>query len=145
MRRFARLFLAALLIGMLAGCGQVLSGTGTTPQPKSTLTGTADPAAATKDIFADPGKFLGQEVTVEGVLQAEGQGMDVHFYLVGAGGTRIEVTSWAPVEVIQPPTGDSPGPKIMLDYVGKSLRLTGTVEKGGGSFILNVTKAEELP
>jgi hypothetical protein len=139
------LLLGAILIGVLVACGQVPPGAGTTPQPKATLVGTADPAAATKDILTDPGKFLGQEVTVEGVLQAEGQGMDVHFYLVGAGEDRIEVTPWVPVEVIQPPTGDSPGPKIMLDYVGKSLRLTGTVEKGGGGFILNVAKAEELP
>ena len=144
MRRFTSLFLAALLIGMLAGCGQVLPGTGTTPQPKSTLTGTADPAAATKDIFADPGKFLGQAVTVEGLLEAEGQGKEARFFL-SSQGARLEVLSWAPLEVMHPPSGEGPVPKTMPDYIGKDLRLTGTVEKGGDGFVLAVTQAEELP
>ena len=145
MKRIGVFLLAVIVLSVLAGCGQVPVLAGTTPQPKTTPSGTVDPAAATKGVLTDPNKYLGQEVTVEGILEAEGQGRDVRFFLRGSGEARLEVSSWAPTEVIQPPKEGGTQPKIMSDYVGRNVRLTGVIDKGGDTFILNVAKAEVLP
>jgi hypothetical protein len=136
MKRLDLMLLGVILFGLLLGCGQV-------PQPAVTPAGGDSPR--TDDILSDPARYLGQEVAVEGVLEAEGQGRDVHFYLRGSGEARLEVTTWAPLEVMQPSDPNSPVPKIMLDYVGKTLRLTGVVTQAGDGYILTVSHAEELP
>lgn len=135
MNRCSVILPGIILLGLLLGCGQV-------PQPVTTPAGDTNPRT---NIWSDPAGYLGQEVTVEGVLEAEGQGRDVRFFLRGSGDARLEVTTWAPLEVVQPPDPGTPAPKIMLNYVGKTLRLTGIVDKAGDGYILTVGTAEELP
>ncbi len=136
-RRMNRWPVLLIALALLAACtmGQatpVLAPTPTTPS-----------APGLKEVLADPGRYLGQEVTVEGVLQAEGSGVQDHFLLGGADGSRLEVSPWAPLEVVHPPDG-GPAPPTMQTYVGRPLRLTGTLEKRGEGFLLVVSRVEEL-
>lgn len=134
MKRLLLILPAVLLLSLLAACGQV-------PQPGTTPAGTSVPRTS---VWGDPAAYVGQEVTVEGVLEAEGQGRDVHFFLRGTGEARLEVSAWAPLEVMHPPSAGTPTPKIMLDYVGKNLRLTGVVTQAANGYVLTVAQAEEL-
>jgi hypothetical protein len=97
-----------------------------------------------KNIFAEPKKYLHQEVTVEGVLMAEGRGLAVTFFLRDDSGARLEVDAWAPLEVYHPRQGEAQA-KSMVNYVGRRWRLTGRLRDQGGRIILQVSSAEELP
>jgi len=137
MKRLSVLLPGIILLGLLLGCGQV------PPQPAATSV--ADESRHAGNVWSDPAAFLGDEVTIEGVLEAEGQGLDVRFFLRGTGEARLEVTTWAPLEVMHPPAPGTPVPKTMLSYVGKTLRLTGVVDQAGDGYILTVRTVEELP
>ena len=153
------LVILALALISLAGCGA--ESTGVSPLPTSAPSQTLEPAAPSAvpstgnetpqpssvqtlhDIAANPAKYVGQQVTVEGVLEAEGQMPRVRFFLRD-GEDRLEVSAWAPLETLQSPQGGSKV-KSMSYYAGKRLRLTGTVEQGVEGLLLKVTVAEELP
>jgi hypothetical protein len=87
--------------------------------------------------------YVGQQVAVEGTLEAEGQMPSLRFFL-SDGNDRLEVTSWAPLETIQPPQGQAQ-PKSMANYVNRRLRLTGILKRGSEGLLLEVAVAEELP
>ncbi|MGC8873832.1 MAG: hypothetical protein ACP5SI_05210 [Chloroflexia bacterium] len=140
-RSIGRLGLAFAALAILAGCGPSTVAPAATPQPTPAVQ--EKPAELLRRLIADPGVFLGQKVTVEGILEAEGKGRDVRFFLRAAGGGRLEVTPWAPLEVVRPPEGGKQ-PKSMPEFVGRHLRLTGTVVKGGSGWILQVESCEEL-
>ena len=153
------LVILVLALISLAGCGA--ESTGVSPLPTSAPSQTLEPTAPSAvpstgdetpqpssgqtlhDIVANPDKYVGQQVTVEGVLEAEGQMPRIHFFLRD-GEDRLEVSAWAPLEANMPPQGKTPV-KIMSYYAGKHLRLTGTLEKGLEGLLLKVTAAEELP
>jgi hypothetical protein len=105
-----------------------------TPQPSSVL--------PLHDVVTDPDKYVGQQVTVEGVLEAEGQMPRLRFFLVD-GTDRLEISPWAPVEAVQSPQGGGKV-KTMAYYAGLRLRLTGILEKGDAGPLLKVSVAEEL-
>jgi hypothetical protein len=96
------------------------------------------------DIASNPDSFVGQQVAVEGVLEAEGQMPRLRFFL-REGEDRLEVSAWAPLETIQPPEGGAKV-KTMAYYVGRRLRLSGLLEQeqGGEGLLLKVAVAEEL-
>ncbi len=139
--RIGSLGIAFVAVFLVAGCGPATVAPAATPVPTPAIQ--EKPAELLRRVITDPGAFLGQEIVVEGVLEAEGKGRDVRFFLRAAGGGRLEVTPWAPLEVVRPPEGGSQ-PKSMPEFVGRHLRLTGTVVKGGGGWILQVESCEEL-
>jgi len=152
------LVILVLALISLAGCGA--ESTGVSPLPTSAPSQTLEPTAPSAvpstgdetpqpssgqtlhDIVANPDKYVGQQVTVEGVLEAEGQIPRLRFFLRD-GEDRLEVSAWAPLETIQPPQG---GAKVntMAYYVGRRLRLAGLVEQAVEGLLLRVTVAEEL-
>lgn len=148
----------ALALIPLAGCGAGSSAVSPlpTPVPSPTLepvpaspvpsTGNETPQPSSvqllHDIAANPDRYVGQQVTVEGVLEAEGQMPRLRFFLRD-GNDRLEASPWAPVETVQPPQGGAQV-KSMAYYVGRRLRLTGILEKGGEGLLLKVSLAEEL-
>jgi len=151
---FRRKLIAILTLALvsLAGCGAespAVSPLATPTPPASSpvpATGNETPQPSSvlplHDIVANPDKYVGQQVTVEGVLEAEGQMPRLRFYLAD-GQDRLEVSAWAPLETIQPPQGKAQ-PKIMADYAGRRLRLTGILEKADQGLYLQVSVAEEL-
>ena len=130
MKRMLRFLLMAASV-LLAGCTAV--------SPEAT----EQPSQMIKLILADKDKYMGKQVTIEGILEAEGQGLNVRFFLRADDGERLEVSPWAPLEVIQSPTGEVPQAKSMVSYVGLRLRLTGIVESATNGIILNVSLAEK--
>ena len=148
----------ALLLISLAGCGAESTAVSPlpTPAPSQTLgpvassptpsTGNETPQPSSvqllHDIATNPDKYVGQQVIVEGILEAEGQMPRLRFFLRD-GEDRLEVSAWAPLETIQPPQG---GAKVntMAYYVGRRLRLAGLVEQAVEGLLLRVTVAEEL-
>ena len=157
-----KLAILAVTLVLLAGCGAESVGVSPLPTAAPEASGSAVPSLTLEpaappagnetpqpssvqplhDIAADPAKYVGQQVAVEGVLEAEGQMPRVRFF-VRDGEDRLEVSAWAPLETIQPPQGGSKV-KNMSYYAGKRLRLTGTVEQGAEGLLLKVTVAEEL-
>ncbi len=136
----------ALVLIPLAGCG------GGSPAVSPLPTPAPQPTAGQMlhDIVANPDKYVGRQVTVEGVLEAEGQMPRVRFFLapdasagLRDGDDRLEVSPWAPLETIQPPQGGIPV-KSMVYYVGRRLRLTGVLERGSEGLLLKVSVVEEL-
>ena len=105
-----------------------------TPQPSS--------VQPLHDIVTNPDSYVGQQVSVEGVLEAEGQMPRLRFFLTD-GQDRLEVSAWAPLETVQPPQGDAKV-NTMAYYAGRRLRLTGMLERGGEGPLLRVAVAEEL-
>jgi hypothetical protein len=142
----------ALTLILLAGCGAESSTVSplATPEPAVSspvpATGNETPQPSSvlplHDVVTDPDKYVGQQVTVEGVLEAEGQMPRLHFFLVD-GTDRLEVSPWAPVEAVQSPQGGGKV-KTMAYYAGLRLRLTGVLEKGADGLLLRVSAAEEL-
>jgi hypothetical protein len=94
-------------------------------------------------ILADANHYVGQEITIAGVLDAEGQLPRVSFYLRDPNNARLAVSAWAPLEVAKSPTGVS-GAKSMAVYVGKNLRLTGILEKNQDTLLLRVSQVVEF-
>ncbi len=135
MRWTVVLFLLAILLPLLGCAGAVAPG-GNTPEPKTA------PTLIPGQVLDEPEKFLRRTIAVEGVLEAEGKGTQVRFFLRDNAGRRLEVSPWAPLEVVQPPEGDAQV-KTMAYYVGRRLLLSGVLEKGGDGIILKVTSAEE--
>jgi len=132
-------FLVAMLLALLGGCGNPTPATAPTPEPKvqpTTLPGTPGPLDLFPQVIKQPEKYLGQQITVEGVLEAQGEGPFPRYYLRGAGRESLEVSAWLPFEVVQPPD-DGPVPKTMGDFVGRRLRLTGTYSTHGWPLIMN--------
>jgi hypothetical protein len=116
--------------------------TGYVVPPDDARTPTTDAVRELRDITTKPDLFAGKQVTVEGVLEARGPMPNPRFFLRGPAGDLLEVQSWLPLEVILPQKGGSE-PRSMPYYIGKVLRLTGTVEKGPEGVILQVLAAEE--
>jgi len=135
MRWMVVLLLLATLFPLLGCAGAVAPG-GDSSEPKTV------PTLVPGQIPDQPEKYLRQTIAVEGVLEAEGRGTQVRFFLRDDAGRRLEVSPWAPLEVMQPPEGGTP-PKTMADFVGRRLLLSGVLEKGGENYILKVTSAEE--
>lgn len=131
--------LLAVTLILLAGCG----GDSLVTSPVPTPTPASGEVQLLRDIVADPGQYEGKEVTVEGVLEEEGEMPRIRFFLRD-GKDRLETSSWVPLETIQPPQGGAAA-KSMAYYVDKRLRLTGTLEKGIEGLMLQVSRAEELP
>jgi len=131
--------LAVALIS-LAGCGAKSTAVSPLPSPVPDTPGGFSPTL--HDIVTDPNQYVGQAVTVEGVLEAEGQMPRVRFFLRD-GNDRLEASSWAPLETIQPPQGGAQV-KSMAYYAGRRLRLSGILEKGTEGLLLKVSVAEEL-
>ena len=152
MVRKCALFLLAIVLPVLAACGEVMSAPGSTLGPceatasvtvRPTVPATPKSVDLLGQVAREPEKYLGQVITVEGALEAKGEFMAWRFFLRNAAGEGLEVTAWAPFEVVQPPDG-GPAPKVMSDFVGHRLRLTGTLEKQGEGVILVVSSYEEL-
>ena len=168
--RIMAILALALVLIPLAGCGTESPAVSpvATPVPPPMPSPTLEPAAPSAvpstgdetpqpssvqtlhDIASNPDSLVGQQVAVEGVLEAEGQMPRLHFFL-REGEDHLEVSAWAPLETIQPPEGGAKV-KIMAYYVGRRLRLTGTLEQspaptggeGIGGLLLRVTAAEEM-
>ena len=94
-------------------------------------------------IISDAPHYLGQEITIAGVLDAEGQLPRVTFYLRDSTSARLMVSAWAPLEVAKSPTGAS-GVKSMAGYVGKKLQLTGILDKNQDTLLLRVSRVVEF-
>ncbi len=97
-------------------------------------------------LLADPQQYLDREITVEGVLVSPGKGFYRRFFLQDQEGASLEVSPWAPLETFQPPssTRERPPPKVMRNFVGRPLRLTGRLQKQGEGFIFKVSAVAEL-
>jgi hypothetical protein len=135
MKQILRLLLITASV-LLAGCGGMIFAA----QPSPALT--EQPSQMINRILAEKDKYIGRQVTIDGKLEAEGQGLNVRFFLRADSGERLEVSSWAPLEVMHPPTGEAQL-QSMASYVGRRWRLTGTVENAQDGIILNVSWAEE--
>ncbi len=143
--------LLALTLILLAGCGAESPATSPlpTPAPPTVEPAASSPSPSTgevqllRDVVANPGQYAGGQITVEGVLEEEGEMPRVRFFLHD-GEDRLETSSWAPLETILPPQGGAAA-KSMAYYVHKHLRLTGVLEEGGEGLLLQVSGAEELP
>ena len=141
---FCRYRLFAILVVTLiplAGCGAASTAISPLSTPVPDVSG--GPPPTLHDIAASPDMYVGQQVAVEGTLEAEGQMPSLRFFL-SDGNERLEVTSWAPLETIQPPQGQAQ-PKSMANYVNRRLRLTGILKRGSEGLLLEVAVAEELP
>jgi len=103
---------AMVLLASLAACGVV----GITPPVAS-----PSPAGPTTTPLPPT---PGTPFEVEGVLEVEGNLPNLRFFLRTEEGSRHEVLPWLPVEVIQPPTGQS-APPTMADWVGHKVELHG--------------------
>ncbi len=109
-----------------------------TPVPTS-IGVTQPPPTATLSLATPTTPF-----EVEGVLEAEGKLPDVRFFLRGDDGTRIEVIPWLPLEVVQPPNGQS-APPSMADWVGQRVRLRGQwlqTDRGPMFQVISAERAE---
>ncbi len=136
MKRWEIALLGSALLVIAVSCA-------TEPPAAPTPVSTTEPKP--EEIWSNPESFFGQEVVIEGILEAEGQGLDARFFLRGPGDARLEVTAWAPLEVMHPPGGEGPRPKIMLDYVGQKVQLAGVVAQSGDGYILKVSLAQIVP
>ena len=142
--------LSSLMVLAVCWSAAPVEGT-TTPGPPTSIVlsvAAAVPPSSTpelmKNIFEEPKKYLDREVTVEGVLMAEGRGLAVTFFLGADSGARLEVDAWAPLEVYHPREGKAQA-RSMANYIGRRWRLTGRLRDQGGRIILQVSSAEELP
>jgi len=134
----------ALVLISLAGCGAGSTAISPSPSPVPPTPATPSGSGPTlHDIASDPGRYVGQEVTVEGVLEAEGQMPRVRFFLRD-GNDRLEASPWAPLETVQAPQGEAPH-TTMAYFVGLRLRLSGILEKGAEGPVLKVSVILELP
>ncbi len=99
-------------------------------------------------IAKDPVKFSDRLLETEGVLKNAGGNYftDLRLILTGNKGGEIEVTAWAPLEVPPPRPGPNRPrrPKVMSDFLGKKMNLTGRLEVQSEKVILRVDKAEEI-
>lgn len=94
-------------------------------------------------ILAAPESFRGQSVTLTGILEAQGQGRNVEFFLRDEAGGRLKVSAWAPLEVMRPPQGRPPI-RSMASYLGQSLQLAGSIQIDDSSVFLQTATAQEL-
>ncbi len=148
----------------MAGCQPFISRGGTDSASSLTPTPTTEPGppqinptaqVSTTDsllfptvqsldqILSEPEMYLGKQITVEGILEAEGQMPSVRFFLRVSESERLEVSSWAPLEIMHPPSGKAKT-KSMADYIGLRLRLTGIFQAGESGYILEVDTVDEL-
>jgi len=134
----------ALVLISLAGCGAGSTAVSPSPSPVPAVTATPSGSGPTlHDIVTNPDQYVGQTVTVEGVLEAEGQMPRVRFFLRD-GNDRLEASPWAPLETVQAPQGEAPH-TTMAYFVGLRLRLSGILEKGAEGPVLKVSVILELP
>lgn len=131
--RFLVLLVAFFL---LAGCQPAKT------TPETTPLATVPPLSIIEKILAEPESFNGQQVTLEGTLEMEGQGLKAVFFLRDESGARLKVSSWAPLEVMHPPQGKT-SPRSMVSYVGRFLRLRGTVQVNDAGVFLQTTAVAE--
>jgi hypothetical protein len=129
---------AAVLLASLAACGVV----GITPPPATT---SPSLTSATQPVVAPTATILpatpGTPLKIEGVLEAEGSLPSLHFFLRTEDGVRIEVLPWLPIEVIQPPAGQS-APPTMADWVGQKIELRGSMVQSEYGLVFQVISAE---
>jgi hypothetical protein len=135
----------ALLLLLLAGLLNLSPAAGS--MPGRTDTGlphiTEEEGGILTKVLQDPAKYMGQEIVVEGVLNARGKGPYPTFFLCLPSGAGLEVQPWAPLELYHPPQGQ-PRSKSMAYFVGRKLRLSGWLVEQGGKIILQVSSAHEL-
>jgi hypothetical protein len=78
---------------------------------------------------------------VEGVLEVEGNPPRPRFFLRTEDGGRVEVMAWLPIEVMQPPSGQTV-PPTMADWVGQKVKLRGEWVQSDTGWVLRVLSAE---
>lgn len=144
MKWMFQMCLTVAALASLAGCGASSATVSPLPTPSQAqpTARAQDPAQLLRDVLLEPEAYLGKEITVEGLLEVEGKMPRLRFFLHGEEGQRLEVSSWAPFEVVRPPSGGG-SVKTMVDYVGRRLCLTGVLERKEGGIILTVSVVEE--
>ena len=127
-----------ILLASLAACGVV----GITPPP---TTSSPSPATPTQPGGAPTATVLpatpGTPFKIEGVLEVEGSLPSLRFFLRTEDGVRIEVLPWLPIEVIQPPAGQS-APPTMADWLGLKIELRGSMVQSESGLAFQVISAE---
>ncbi len=101
-----------------------------------------------EQIAKQPKKYSGRTVQTAGILKNAGGNYftDLRLVLAGYDGGEIAVAAWAPLEVPPPRPGPNrpQRPRVMSDFLGRRMLLTGRMEDQDGKTILRVEKAEEI-
>ncbi|MBI3594011.1 MAG: hypothetical protein HY200_03570 [Nitrospirae bacterium] len=87
------------------------------------------------DLNKNPDQFYGQTVTMRGKLRMIGKNYfdpSSKFVIEDHNGKMISVKPWLPLEIAPAspnrPLTTTPMPKIMSDYIGKEVKMTGKVQ-----------------
>ncbi len=75
------------------------------------------------------------------MLEVEGSLPRLRFFVRTDDGGRIEVLPWLPVEVMQPPAGQS-APPTMADWLGQKIELRGSMVQTESGLVFQVISAE---
>lgn len=137
-RRLLSLWLATGLLASLAACDWRSSTPGSassSPSPPGPTQPGGAPIAT-----ADP-STPGPPLEVEGVLEVEGGLPSPRFFLRTEDGSRVEVMAWLPIEVMQPPIGQT-APPTMADWVGQKVKLRGEWVQSDTGLVFQVLSAE---
>jgi hypothetical protein len=129
--------IAIVLLASLSACGVV----GITPPPGVASPSPAGPTQPGADATMTPAPTPGTPFEVEGMLEVEGNLPNLHFFLRTEEGSRLEVMAWLPVEVMQPPSGQS-APPTMADWVGHKVKLHGQWAQTESGLVFQVISAE---
>lgn len=101
-----------------------------------------------EQVLKNPKKYSSKIILLSGLLKNTGNNYftDLKLALEGEKGGQIEVTPWAPLGVPPPRPGPNQPrrPKVMSDFLGKKMNLTGRLEDQSGKIILRVEKAEVI-
>jgi hypothetical protein len=81
----------------------------------------------------NPTAYISKKLHMKGIVAFSGNNYysgNVKFYLEDKN-CKIQVSSWAPIEVVQcpPSVSNCSSPSVMSDYVGKSVTLNGQLNK----------------
>lgn len=97
------------------------------------------PVVTIKGIIADPNSFLNETVRVSGKLMNGGNYYSNPNFFITDGTNAFSVTAWLLLEHPAALSNSSEkSPKIMSDYLKKTVTLKGTVKKNIDSFYLEV-------
>jgi hypothetical protein len=131
-------FFATILLVGLAACEPA----GASLAPTSAATTRANtPRAGVAPTETGLPSSAGTPTEIEGVLEVEGSLPSLHFYVLTDQGERLEVLPWLPVEVMQPPVGQS-APPTMADWVGQKVKLRGVWVQSESGLAFQVISAE---
>jgi hypothetical protein len=132
MRRTGPILAICALAALAAGCC------------RRQACGSAAPVVALSRLAAKPASFAGRPLTVKGVLNNAGSNYFTDLKLVlSDGGSAVAVLPWLPLEV--PPrrpgaAGDRPA--VLSDYLGKQVKITGSLRKDGEAYSIEVQQAD---